>query len=97
MKTDTRFSLTGLQLAPAVVLGGLMFLSPESPRWLIGQGRFHEGLKILAQLHAGGNQSDSWVQAEYEHIKESLAQEHEEQAKVCAIPSNQLTSAESES
>lgn len=63
-----------------------MFLSPESPRWLIDRGRYEHGLKVLAQLHSGGDESDPWVLAEYEHIKQSLTQERDQQAKVHISP-----------
>ena len=34
----------GIQIIPAVVLGALIFLFPESPRWLIDHGRDEQGL-----------------------------------------------------
>ena len=71
----------GLQLIPAVFLGALIMFFPESPRWLIDHGRHERGLQVLAQLHAHGNQTDPWVIAEYEQIREQLAFEHEHEAK----------------
>ncbi|KAL4893887.1 general substrate transporter [Aspergillus ambiguus] len=71
----------GLQIAPAVVLGLLIMLFPESPRWLIDHGRNEEGLKTLAKLHAHGNENDAWVVAEYNQIRESITFEHEHEAK----------------
>lgn len=56
-------------------------LFPESPRWLIDHGKEHEGLKTLAKLHANGNESDPWVQAEYSQIQAAIAYEHEHEAK----------------
>lgn len=55
---------------------------PESPRWLIDHDRHEKGLEVLAQLHAKGNKDDPWVLAEYDQIKQSLAHEHETQARV---------------
>ena len=72
---------SGLQILPAVVLGALIMLFPESPRWLIDHGRSEKGLAILAQLHANGNQQDPWVLAEFEQIQESITFEHEHEAK----------------
>jgi hypothetical protein len=60
-------------------------LFQESPRWLIDHGQEAKGLKVLAQLHANGNESDAWVLAEFEQIKQSLGAEHEVQAKVCGL------------
>ncbi|KAL4879500.1 general substrate transporter [Aspergillus karnatakaensis] len=71
----------GLQLVPAVILGLLIMLFPESPRWLLDHGRHEEGLKTLARLHAYGDENDAWVQAEYNQIQESILREHEEEAK----------------
>ena len=71
----------GLQLIPAVLLGALIMLFPESPRWLIDHGRHERGLEVLAQLHAHGNQNDPWVLAEYEQIREQLAFEHDNEAQ----------------
>lgn len=44
-------------------------------------GRQEKGLKTLAQLHAHGDENDSWVRAEYNQIQESILREHEEEAK----------------
>ncbi|MFC9617647.1 sugar porter family MFS transporter [Streptomyces sp. NPDC056723] len=37
-------------IVPAVVFFGLLFLVPESPRWLIRQGRTDEGLEALRRI-----------------------------------------------
>lgn len=71
----------GIQIVPAVVLGSLILLFPESPRWLIDHGKEEEGFKILAQLHSHGDESDPWVRAEFQQIKESVRFEHANQAK----------------
>lgn len=71
----------GIQLLPAVVLAALILFFPESPRWLIDHNRGEEGLKTLAKLHAHGDVSDPWVQAEYAQIQESISFEHEHEAK----------------
>ncbi|TAQ87826.1 hypothetical protein B7494_g3861 [Chlorociboria aeruginascens] len=71
----------GLQMVPAVVLGTLIFLFPESPRWLIDHGRPDEGLRNLAHLHAHGDELDPWIRAEFDQIQESITFEHEHEAK----------------
>lgn len=58
-----------LQLIPGVVVGTIMFLRPESPRWLIQHGRHEQALQILADLHANGNVNDVVVRAEFEEIR----------------------------
>ncbi|KAF4961808.1 hypothetical protein F66182_18229, partial [Fusarium sp. NRRL 66182] len=71
----------GIQIIPAVLLGSLIMIFPESPRWLIDNGREAEGLKVLAQLHSHGDENDSWVRAEFSLIQESITFEHENEAK----------------
>ncbi|ETS73341.1 hypothetical protein PFICI_14946 [Pestalotiopsis fici W106-1] len=71
----------GLQIIPAGILGLMILLFPESPRWLIDHGKEREGLRTIAKLHANGNESDPWVHAEYLQIQSAIAQEHELQAK----------------
>ncbi|KAI9149107.1 MFS sugar transporter [Paramyrothecium foliicola] len=75
-----RLSLA-IQIIPGAILGLLILLFPESPRWLIDHGRPDEGLKTLARLHAQGNVDDPWVRAEYEQIQESISEEHDHEAK----------------
>ena len=75
-----RISL-GVQIAPAVILAGLIMFFPESPRWLIDHGKHEQGLRTLAKLHAHGDESDAWVRAEYDQIRETIAYEHENEAK----------------
>jgi Na+/melibiose symporter-like transporter len=71
----------GIQVIPAVFLGALILMFPESPRWLIDQGRVEEGLRNLAKLHANGDESDPWVQAELQQIQDQLTFEHEHEAQ----------------
>ncbi|KAF2228186.1 general substrate transporter [Elsinoe ampelina] len=70
-----------IQVIPAGILGLLIMLFPESPRWLIDHGKPEEGLKTLARLHAHGDVNDPWVRAEYEQIQEAITYEHEHEAK----------------
>ncbi|KAL2259063.1 hypothetical protein VTK26DRAFT_7389 [Humicola hyalothermophila] len=71
----------GIQVLPAVFLAALILLFPESPRWLIDHGKPEQGLETLARLHAHGNTHDPWVQAEFRQIQETIAIEHEQEAK----------------
>ncbi|EMD62543.1 hypothetical protein COCSADRAFT_146431 [Bipolaris sorokiniana ND90Pr] len=71
----------GIQVVPAVFLAALIMIFPESPRWLISKGKSEQGLRNLAKLHANGNESDTWVMAEYQQIQEAISFERENSAK----------------
>ena len=64
------------QIVPSLFLGALIFMFPESPRWLCDHDRADEGLKTLAKLHAHGDTNDPYVLAEYELIQAQIAEEH---------------------
>jgi hypothetical protein len=51
-----------------VALHITMYFLPESPRWLVANDRQDEAGKVLAKLHATGNISDLYVQAELTEI-----------------------------
>jgi MFS family permease len=71
----------GLQAIPAIVLGvGMMFL-PESPRWLVDHDREDEALRILADLHAGGDANQEPVRRELGEIKQQVYFERTQGAK----------------
>lgn len=71
----------GLQAIPAIVLSIGMLWFPESPRWLIDNGREAEALEILADVHAGGDANNELVQLEYAEIREQVDFERKEGAK----------------
>ncbi|KIW18215.1 hypothetical protein PV08_02503 [Exophiala spinifera] len=55
----------------------LVFLCPESPRWMILKGRHEEGKKLLAKYHANGDLHDELVELEYEEIISNTTREQE--------------------
>ncbi|KAF2151515.1 general substrate transporter [Myriangium duriaei CBS 260.36] len=71
----------GIQIIPAGILALLILLFPESPRWLMEKGREQDALATLARLHAHGDQNNSLVVAEFEHIQAAIAHEHEAGAR----------------
>ncbi|KFZ14498.1 hypothetical protein V501_03197 [Pseudogymnoascus sp. VKM F-4519 (FW-2642)] len=70
-----------IQVIPAAILALLILLFPESPRWLITNGKKEKGLQTLAQLHSSNNQNDAWVRAEFEQIQEAIIFDEEHGAK----------------
>ncbi|EPQ25763.1 uncharacterized protein PFL1_06630 [Pseudozyma flocculosa PF-1] len=73
---EWRFPLA-LQLVPAIPLGALIFCFPESPRWLVAQGRNEEALAALARLHASGDVTDTFVVAEHAELQLKIREEVE--------------------
>ncbi|KAJ6008002.1 hypothetical protein N7540_011978 [Penicillium herquei] len=70
----------GIQIIPAGILGALILLFPESPRWLMDHDRHEEALQTLAKLHSNNDLTDTWVLAEYEQIKSVIQDEKENSA-----------------
>nr|OQO26525.1 hypothetical protein B0A51_07928 [Rachicladosporium sp. CCFEE 5018] len=62
---------------------GAMFAGPGGDYlgWPIDHGKNEEGLRTLAKLHTHGDESDAWVRAEYDQIRDMIAFEHEDEAK----------------
>jgi hypothetical protein len=63
-------------LIPAAALPGLIW-APESPRWLISNGRAEEAKTLLEKWHAGGSQNSPLVNYEVLEITETLRAETE--------------------
>ncbi|KAK3168194.1 hypothetical protein OEA41_004640 [Lepraria neglecta] len=50
----------------------VMWILPESPRWLLSKGRNTDALQVLARVHANGDQDDDYVRAEFIDIEEKF-------------------------
>ncbi|KAL8696183.1 MAG: hypothetical protein Q9201_007786 [Fulgogasparrea decipioides] len=67
----------GVQIFPAILLAGGMFFVPNSPRWLAGQDRWEESIRVLANLHGNGDIGHPKVLAQYREIEEAMTFERE--------------------
>lgn len=59
---------------PAIQLA-LLFLVPESPRWLISKGKVDKARQILVKYHAGGDEQSELVEVEMLEISTALEME----------------------
>ncbi|CDO68657.1 hypothetical protein BN946_scf184790.g6 [Trametes cinnabarina] len=71
-----------LQGIPSVFQFFLIFLVPESPRFLISKGKEAQALRTLAYYHADGDDQDPLVQYEFEEIKAAIKLDQETQKNV---------------
>lgn len=66
---------TLFQLAGPVIVLLVLFDVPESPRFLMRQGKDEQALQVLAKFHANGRTDDELVVHEMHEIRASLAAE----------------------
>lgn len=65
--------MLGLSVVPAVLqFIGFIFL-PESPRWLLKNGRSQEAREVLSRIRGGRN-----IDAEYNAIRTNIEEEEKE-------------------
>ena len=67
--------MLGIQVVPSAVFFFLLFPTPESPRWLMGQGRVDEARAVLSKIGVDG----PGVDAELADIRRSLDLTHHDQ------------------
>ncbi|CAK7236388.1 hypothetical protein SBRCBS47491_009619 [Sporothrix bragantina] len=61
-----------IQAVPAALAMGIVWLLPESPRWLMMHSRQDEARAILVTYHGDGNADSAVVQLEMEEIQASI-------------------------
>jgi len=64
-----------VQAVLAGILTAWSFILPETPRFLISNGFEEEGLRVLADLHAAGNQEDPAIQKSFAEISAAVKYE----------------------
>jgi SP family sugar:H+ symporter-like MFS transporter len=70
-----------IQLPAAIyVLIAVQFV-PETPRFLMGKGRYEEAFQFLVEYHGNGDREDKLVLFEYEEMKEANTKEREAKAE----------------
>ena len=63
-----------------VIILGVLWWIPESPRFLIAKDQHEEALRVLAHYHANGDENDEVVQLEYQEIRTAMAMDKEANA-----------------
>ena len=66
---------TLLQATPSVIQVALVYIIPESPRWLIAHDRPEEAQGILSKYHTGSEEPDELVLAEMQEITLAIQKE----------------------
>jgi sugar porter (SP) family MFS transporter len=69
--TECRW-MFGIMAVPSILFFGLLFFTPQSPRWLLAKGRATEAKKVLIRCGAGG----AGLEAEISEIQASLDLQH---------------------
>jgi len=61
-----------LQSIIGLILATGSLLIPESPRWLLDTDQDEDGMRVLADLHGGGDPEDEVAREEFREIKEGI-------------------------
>lgn len=69
-----------LQVIPAALCLVVLPFIPESPRWLMMQGRKEEALDVLAIMSANGDANDPVTLTQFQQVSETVEYEKENKA-----------------
>ncbi|KAI0781646.1 general substrate transporter [Irpex lacteus] len=74
IKSDLSWRLPLIfQCFPACLVICLVWFLPESPRWLLANGRDEEARAFLVRFHGGGDPNHPLVDVQWKEFKESIA------------------------
>ncbi|WWC88190.1 uncharacterized protein L201_003095 [Kwoniella dendrophila CBS 6074] len=71
-----------INLVWVVLLFGVLFIVPESPRWLLYRGKEAKAEKALKKIHAGSDYQDSLVQEQLAILNKSREEEAKSSSSV---------------
>lgn len=74
-----------IQLPMAVYILVAVQFVPETPRFLMGQGRVEEAFEFLVEYHGNGDRTDKLVLFEFEEMKNAIAKEREAKAEKWSV------------
>ncbi|OCF31834.1 sugar transporter [Kwoniella heveanensis BCC8398] len=72
----------GINLVWVVLLFGVLFIVPESPRWLLYRGKEAKAERALAKIHGGSEYKDSLVQEQLAILNKAREEEAEASSSV---------------
>jgi hypothetical protein len=64
-----------LQMTFSGFIAASVFFLPESPRWLIANGRQEEALEVITKYHGDDNPDSPLVQLTYHEMQEVISKE----------------------
>lgn len=66
-----------LQGAASIIQVALIWFVPESPRWLVDQGRIEEAQALITRFHANGDSDDPIIALEMAEIEQACVVDRE--------------------
>jgi SP family sugar:H+ symporter-like MFS transporter len=74
-----------IQLPMAIYILVAVQFVPETPRFLMGKGRFEEAFEFLVEYHGNGDRTDKLVLFEFDEMKNAISKEREAKAEQWSV------------